>query len=197
MSIGDPCAAAAIPPITTYRTPWSLRTDSARSGSKAGCSVDISALTMRSRAEQRPDIVGCDHRRAHSIARLHQQAVPDLPHVHSTHRQPLSTERFPTLAEQPRQCPESRVNGAHLDARHRRCGETCSLRKLPLREAGPAPRACEYASRLHAYTLARPRGSQSPSAVFAMISFITSSVPPPMRMSRESRKYREMPVSAM
>jgi hypothetical protein len=39
--------------------------------------------------------------------------------------------------------------------------------------------------------------AQSPNAVLAMISFITSSVPPPMRMRRESRKYREMPVSAM
>ena len=32
---------------------------------------------------------------------------------------------------------------------------------------------------------------------FAMISFMTSSVPPPMRMRRESRKNRETPVSAM
>ena len=37
----------------------------------------------------------------------------------------------------------------------------------------------------------------NPNAVFAMISFITSSVPAPMRINRESRKYREIPVSAM
>jgi hypothetical protein len=43
----------------------------------------------------------------------------------------------------------------------------------------------------------RPWWCQSPNAVFAMISFMTSSVPPPMRISRESRKYREMPDSAM
>jgi hypothetical protein len=105
--------------------------------------------------EQRPDIVGSHNARAQPIARLHQETVADLPHIDSTRREALSAKRFPAFPEEARERPEARVNRAHLDARHGRCRQTCSLCQLPLRKARPPPSACEYASGSHAYTLAQ------------------------------------------